>query len=146
MVPGSHGGEAALLIGKLKMVDTKGRTKEEENDPVQELQYQTTHSDWPIVLAVVYTTKLVFYERNKSCKEEEESYFSVDEKWLDDCGEKTEEVVRAILDAIWAKIVCRVTFAVSEIASSFLNYVWSDLVHIMKMIDINFIIYCGTEV
>ena len=43
--PGAHGGGAARLIGKLKMVDTKGRTKEEENDPVQELQYQTTHSD-----------------------------------------------------------------------------------------------------
>ena len=43
MVPGSHGGGAALLIGKLKMVDTKGRTKEEDNDSVQELQYQTNH-------------------------------------------------------------------------------------------------------
>ena len=40
--PGAHGGGAAWLIGKLKMVDTKGRTKEEEDDPVQELQYQTT--------------------------------------------------------------------------------------------------------
>ena len=48
--PGTHIGRDTGLVGKLKIIYAKLGSKENEDDPISQLQNKTTDSNCPIVL------------------------------------------------------------------------------------------------
>ena len=66
--PGTHGGGAASLIGKLEVIQSKSRPKENQKNPVNQLEKKATNGNASIVFAHINATKLIFDDRHKSCK------------------------------------------------------------------------------
>ena len=57
--PGAHGGGASCLVSILKVIQSKIRSKEDDKNPVNELQKYATYSNTAIVLTHINASQLV---------------------------------------------------------------------------------------
>ena len=62
--PGTHIARDTWLVGKLKIVDPNGDTKQDDNNPIKQLKDKTANSYGSVVAARVDTTKLILNDWN----------------------------------------------------------------------------------
>ena len=98
--PGAHICGALGLVGKLEVVEAERDTKQENDDPVNYLQYETAYGDASVVLARTNIRKFVLDNGNKSSQQEEEADVTVDQIASNDYSKHIEEDVRSILKAV----------------------------------------------
>ena len=88
------------MISKLKIIQKEFVSKELDDDPIKDLQDETTDSNGPIVFARADATHFVFDDGDEGSQQKEDGDMTVNKKAFEDVSEKIKQNFRAIFDTI----------------------------------------------